>query len=89
MLQKFRLGKQPHKENVSDDHPLKDGETGTHLINIAHTTTIALFVSWNFYVFIPVLLNLPSPNHFLAASAMKFYGNSATSSGMITSSMNE
>lgn len=49
-LQKFRLGKQPHKENVSDDHPLKDGER---------------------------------------ASAMKFYGNSASSSGIITNSMNE
>ncbi|KAL8147104.1 hypothetical protein AgCh_004719 [Apium graveolens] len=46
-LQKFRLGKQPHKENSSDDHPLKDGET---------------------------------------ASAIKFYGNSASSSGMIASS---
>lgn len=49
-LQKFRLGKQPQKESISDDHPLKDGER---------------------------------------APTMKFYGNSASSSGMITSSMNE
>ncbi|WOG99920.1 hypothetical protein DCAR_0519276 [Daucus carota subsp. sativus] len=49
-LQKFRLGRQPHKDNTSDGHTMKDGERG---------------------------------------SAMKLYGNSASSSGMITSNMNE